>query len=375
MKTDLQTSFDVSYLQQQTREDQYIASLDPLQADESIQLLPVYNQTKDTIAMVLLLVDLLPSISTARTYDFYQAAAAMRDLGMLLGSMKRHGIEPVNVIPDLEDKLNLLGAITQLPPRDTLLHYTIWNPTCARRRMYTATSDEIHLIDSVLISMNPLQQAILHLKELHEIPLSSPLFAAKCEDALKNYEKMVDGIVHARKNVSTQYFSQELRFYFDPIILNEKTYLGPGAVEMPVFVFDHLLWGSDCQDKHYKEFKYTYLPYVQSSMREVFTAFEGKSSLLTQVCNSLDADCSYSERTIRSAKALLLIGTRIKSFRMPHKKMADEAYKHQGEGKREKGSGGYTPEILSHILDLTLTQFYKLENSMHSYQVRHNYLR
>jgi hypothetical protein len=183
---------------------------------------------------------------------------------------------------------------------------------------------------------------------------------------------MVDGIVHAKKNVSTQYFSQELRLYFDPIILNDKIYLGPGAVEMPVFVFDHLLWGSDCPDKHYHEFKYTYLPYIQSSMREVFNVFEGKSSLITQVCRSLDADFNYSESMIRSAKALLLIGTRIKSFRMPHKKMADEAYSHQGEEKREKGSGGYSTEILSHIIHLTVSHFNKLENSIHSYQIRHN---
>lgn len=349
----------------QNREDAYIAGLDPLSADASMQLLPTLNEQRDTVALVLMLVDLLPYMSVARGFDAFQANAAMRDLGMLLGSLKRHGVEPVNVIPDLEDKLNLLSSITSLPPRDTLLHYTVWNPQSWRLRTYTGSEDERQLIRSVQLSMSPLISAIYYLQELHFIAIDSQEFSFKCEQVIEQYSGMVTGIVHAKRKVSPSVFATELRFYFDPIILNERVYLGPGAVEMPVFVFDHLLWGSDCLDATYKEFKNTYVPYVEAHIRQIYEDFTDLESLVTKVVNAIGKrDYTSRHHMHQSVKSLIRLFNVLKSFRMPHKKLAEEAYTENEGKKREKGSGGYEPQILSHLLKLTTFHLSKLEESI-----------
>ncbi|MBC8111522.1 MAG: DUF1864 family protein [Verrucomicrobia bacterium] len=365
LTSDKHTSSSLRYHLPETthREDDFIAGLDPLQADDQLKRVPQFNNERNTVALVLLLVDILPSVTYLSTFDAYQANAAMRDIGLLLGSLKRHGVEPVNVIPQLEEKLNMIAQKTNLPPRDTLLHYTIWNPDGLRRRSYTGTDDELYLIDSVKIGMNPLVRGIYSLRNLHHTPLQSTEFKTTCETTATHFESMIAGIVLARKKVSPAYFANELRLYFDPITLNEKIYLGPGAVEMPMFVYDHLLWSSDCQDREYITFKETYLPYVHSQMRGIYREFENKPSLLTQVCYTLETLKTANEKVDDdNLKALMKLCILLKSFRMPHKKIAEESYKQSEE--RTKGSGGYSTDILSHILMLTTNKVSLLEEGI-----------
>lgn len=362
-----------------SQENESIASLDPLRADKLIKQLPLLNANKDTIELVLLLVDIMPSLSEAQTFDSYQANAAMRDIGFLLGSLKRHRVEPVNVIPELEDKLNLLAEITQLPPRDTLLHYTVWNPTDHRRRTYTGTQDEHHLIDSVVVAMNPLVRSIALLEQLHHTPLYSPDFTCICQEIYVLFEKVIEGIVLARRKVSPSYFATELRFYFDPITLNEREYLGPGAVEMPMFVFDHLLWSSNCTDAEYCTFKETYVPYVHPHMQSIYRRYEYSESLVHRACQEVAAQPEFQPAVLHSLKALASCCRLLKSFRMPHKKIAEEAYAHTKQPQptestaahqRSHGSGGYSTDILSHILKLTNEKIDELEMCILAYQAQ-----
>lgn len=358
-----------------SQENEHISSLDPLKADTLIRKLPFLNLQRDTIELVLLLVDIMPSMSEISTFDKFQANAAIRDIGFLLGSLKRHQVEPVNVIPELEDKMNLLGQKTDLPPRDTLLHYTIWNPTDHRRRTYTGTQDEQFLINSVVVAMEPLVQSILLLKKLHLTSLHSPDFKQICHEVQILFEKVIEGIVLARRNVSPAYFANELRFYFDPIILNGQQYLGPGAVEMPMFVFDHLLWSSDCTEDEYRIFKETYLPYIHGDMRKIYYEFENMSSLVSKACRIADGKTEFHPTILDSLKALASCCRLLKSFRMPHKKIAEEAYAHtkkkcpvahttEETNQRSHGSGGYSTDILSYILNLTNQKIDMLETSI-----------
>ncbi len=363
-----------------SKEDEYIAVLDPLQADKWMRQVPLFNQTQDIIELVLLMVDLMPSMEQASGFDSYQANAAMRDIGFFLGSLKRHHVEPVNVIPQLEEKLNLLASKTNLPPRDTLLHYTVWNPIGLRRRTYTGTQDEKHLIESVVIAMDPLVQSIYLLQQLHQTSLQSAEFSAICKKIYVLFEKVIEGIVLARRQVSPAYFANELRFYFDPITLNEREYLGPGAVEMPMFVFDHLLWSSDCLDAEYQVFKETYVPYIHPNIRLVYRQFSNTDSLVTKACQ-LATSSGFHPIVVDSLKALASCCRLLKSFRMPHKKVAEEAYAHTKQPKlveqeaapsqqRSHGSGGYSTDILSHILSLTNDKISLLDSCLVAYQSR-----
>ncbi|MFW8188674.1 monodechloroaminopyrrolnitrin synthase PrnB family protein, partial [Klebsiella pneumoniae] len=80
--------------------------------------------------------------------------------------------------------------------------------------------------------------------------------------------------------ISPQVFYDELRPFYEPIRVWGQNYLGPGAVEMPLFVLDHVLWGSQSDHPAYQEFKETYLPYVLPAYRAVYARFAGKPSLV-----------------------------------------------------------------------------------------------
>lgn len=358
--------------EEQKKVDQYICCLDPLQSDERLKAVPSLNKKKDTIALVLMLVDMLPSVKEAADMDFYEACAAMRDIGIMLGSLKRHGVEPVHVIPELEVKLNILAETTDLPPRDTLIHYVRWNPEGKRQRTYTGTEDERQLIKSVSIAIHPLHEAIRSLNDLYHIPLSSKDFIPTCERVITYFDGMVQGMVNARRNVSPKYFADELRLYFDPIELNDREYLGPGAVEMPVFVFDHILWNCDLDAAEYNEFKQAYVAYNQSDMRDLYYIYQHLPSLLNKCIDTLDREDNYSAISLQGAKRLVKIFNLQKSFRAPHKKIADEAYEHAAKVEyRDKGSGGYNPSILQYILVHNLQALDRLKKTIEMYEYRH----
>lgn len=375
------SDYAVSDLKSTTNENEWIASLDPLGADDVMALVPRMNVDKDVKGLASLAALIMPTEADLRALGYHEANAATRDIGILLGSLKRHGIEPHTAVDGLSDKMLLLAAKTFLPPRDTLLHYTIWNPAGGRRRTYTGTSDEMHLIDSVVMAMDPLVAAIRLLGDLHHTSLHAEVFKELCEKVTNCFQKVVDGIVLARRKLCLSYFSSELRLYFDPITLDGREYLGPGAVEMPMFVFDHLLWSSDCEDPEYAVFKNTYLPYVHPEMRWIYLEFDAKDSLLGKCLkNIVEEGMVFDPVVCESLRALRLCFQQLKSFRMPHRKVAEEAYEHvNGQGHapeashneyRHKGSGGYSPGILSHIVGLTNTKIAKLDECIALYQLR-----
>lgn len=348
----------------------YVSTLDPLGIDHAIKELPTLNQNKDVEGIVALLRRYLPTPDLVNYFDFPEMLACMRDIGLFLGSLKRHGVEPVEKIPELEPILGILGDKTNMPPRDTLFHYTIWNPSGDRLRTYTGTPDEIALIQSVQIAMRPLIESIYHLEEMHE---SNPLdaqFAEIAQAASEAFTGVISGIVQAKRYVSPQYFAQELRLYYDPIIWKGASYYGPGAVEMPMFLFDHLLWSSEVTDATYVEFKKAYLAFNQPFVRVMYDQFDAKPSLLQKVIKALnetkeDRNSDVYRCAKSSAKVLLGLCNMLKSFRMPHKKIAEESYKSQHhEAQRSQGSGGYSIDILSHVLALNNASIDALEEAM-----------
>jgi monodechloroaminopyrrolnitrin synthase len=340
-----------------------IVSLDPLKFDDRISLLHKLNREADTTAIIQLLYDMLPLPDALDQYSYEESIATMRDLGIFVGILKKHGIEPVEVVPELEFVLLVLMVKTALPPRDTLIHYTLCNPVGSRMRTYTGLPDERSLIESVKMAMPDLWKAIVQLEELHCADLSGPEFVSTCFSLRDKMNAMVKGVVHAKRNVNPAVFANELRFYYDPIKVDyNKDYIGPGAVEMPMFVFDHLLWSSDCDDHTYTAFKEGYLSYNLSFVREIYWNFKGRKSLVTRVLENLDND--PTPENYLAANAVLELSTVLKSFRMPHKKLAEDAYAHDKEHNRQHGSGGYSTDILSHIIHLQSEKIEDLKTSI-----------
>lgn len=354
-------------LRKQWKEDQYIRMLDPLQADHKLKQLPAYNQEGNVAAIKELAYQLLPDRETACSFTYPQAAAAMRDMGIVMGSLKRHEQEPVECLPGLEAILMILAEKTSMPPRDTLVHYTSWNPEGDRRRTHTGSSDEQALIESINLAILPLSEAILLLQDLLKLSFSDPEFVSNCNRISDLFQGMISGIVHARKNVSTSFFTKELRLYFDAVQIGGKSYVGPGGGEMPMFVFDHLLWSSLVNEAEYVKFKEKMLPYILPILQKVYVDQEGKPSLLDRF-NYWSKNQSFkinnSQEIIKAVNKLCRL---LKSFRMPHISLAKEAFA-KGKHIRSHGSGGYTPDTLSLIIELMLNRFEKKDRAVEEFE-------
>ena len=346
-----------------------VVGLDPLGFDDKLGLLHLMNKRNDTREIIQLLYRSLPNPDILDSFSYEESLAAMRDLGIFIGTLKKHGIEPVEVVPELEYVLLVLMVKTDLPPRDTLLHYTTWNPSDTRIRTYTGLTDEISLIESVRKAIPGLMRSIAQLEMLHERPLHGHEFGVICKDVKEMMEGMVEGIVHAKRCVSPAVFANELRFYYDPIKVDyNKDYIGPGAVEMPMFVFDHLLWSSDCEDEAYSSFKEGYLPYNMSFIRDIYWRFDRTPSLLTRVEQNLRDE--RSDEHFRAALSVLELCSVLKRFRMPHKKVAEAAYSQGEEQYHDKGSGGYSTNILLHIIALQNERIKALQDVVGKVQVK-----
>ncbi|MEM7713741.1 MAG: monodechloroaminopyrrolnitrin synthase PrnB family protein [Cyanobacteria bacterium P01_A01_bin.68] len=337
-----------------SEENIYISSLDPLKLDRKLNELPELNYIHETKEIISIMQYAVENMKYLGTLNFYESIAAIRDLGMFAGSLKKNNLEPVKVIPSLESVLIQLGEITNMVPRDTLIHYSIWNPNGKRQRRYTNYPDEVKLIQSARIAMPKLEKAVYNLISLHNIPIISPDFVTICKECANNLTGMVEAIVFIIKNVSRKVFAEKLRPYFDEIMIKGNKYLGPGAVEMPLFIFDHLLWSAECKDESYLKFKENFLPYTLPSFRKIYAEFENSPSLLMILSKQLDY-ISYQENTkiLEGINAVNELFKILIKFRKPHMKVVEQAYIHTENNLREQGSGGYKSDMLNYLADMT----------------------
>ncbi len=335
------------------RAHQRVAAIDPLPQSRLLREVPVLNRRADVAGLVALTRRLLgeqPRFSEG--WGFAEATAAMRDVGILLGSIRRHGEEPVEWMPQLEPWLLRIGRMTDLPPRDTLLHYTIWNPDHALRT-YTDLAEEAHLIQAVKIAFPSLERAIVRLAALFDLRIDSPSFARTGEEILDLIAKVRDAAVYTYRHVDRQVFVTAIRPYFEPITVAGRSHLGPGAVAMPLFVFEHLLWSARVDDAAYVGFKRDYLPVTLPYLRVLYDKHLREGALLDHLEPQLDDERIARDPQTRASVAVLhRIFRLINGFRAVHLRMAQQAYE-RGHSAFERGSGGYAPDILVHIQNLS----------------------
>ena len=87
------------------QENAMIAELDPIKSDADIVQLPYMNCARDIKSIISRLQRLIPTEWQIEDFNIHEARAVVRDLGMFAGSIKKYGIEPVEVIPQLETVL------------------------------------------------------------------------------------------------------------------------------------------------------------------------------------------------------------------------------------------------------------------------------
>lgn len=361
-------SMDILEFHSYFQENGIIAELDPLKSDEDLIQLPYMNCAGDVKSIISTLQRLIPTEEQIEEFSIHEALAVVRDLGMFAGSIKKYGIEPVEVIPELETVLIKLGTKTDMVPRDTLIHYTVWNPDGERQRRHTLDVDETKIIESSQIAIPKLEMAIYKLLELHEIPLEFPEFIKECQICASYLNGMVEAIVYTIKNVSRKVFAENLRPFFDSFTIQGKEYLGPGAVEMPLLIFDHFLWSSECRDVAYLYFKQSFIPYFLPNFRKLYIDGVLSTSLLSKLIDKLNHASSFDENLVASAAELMKLFKILIKFRKPHIKVVDQAYTQAENRQRETGSGGYEYSTLIHLTELTENAIAKLQNAIEKHE-------
>ena len=331
-----------------------IQSLDPLGADAIFAHLPTYNTMRNVQGLIDVTRSVLPTLETVAHFDQEEAHAAMRDLGMLMSAIKRHGCEPCRAIPALESVMMLLGEKLKTVPRDTVVDYSLWNPDEPRRRRYTSTADETALIESVQLALHHLYLAIDAMEKVLTVELLSPEFVTYCTELNSHLEFMVVAIVRTIKQVSPQTFAHQLRVFWEPVEIGGVKYDGAGAAQLPLCIIDHFVWASDRADSLYKSYSAHTLQYVACELRQLYEAHATRPSFTTQLGAALAHRVSFTPLQKEALLSVSQILATLIKFRQPHKKLASVTYEERYKiDPTVVGSSGHRPEILPHIVDLT----------------------
>ncbi len=340
-----------------------IAPLDPLAADDKIAALPDWNEAGDVGAISAALRALAPTPESAGALGLFEACAAMRDIGMLLSSLKRHGIEPTEAVPEITPALLALGKTCAMVPRDTVYHYGSWNPTGPRQRRFTRDANEEALIHCVRAAAPGVEAAIAALVEAGEGALGTLEFTERCRHAARSVMSMVDSINFARRQVDVRFFAQVLRPYFEAIVIEGETYMGPAAAHLPLSVVDHLTWGSDCRDPVYRTFQEDAAKYTVLAWREVCQDTEHRPSLVTRVIEQLNTATTPDPTLFEASAAVYAILRVLLAFRGRHKVLADKAYDPRVR-VYPVGSGGYSVDAVARILEVTRERAGELKDAV-----------
>lgn len=341
------------------------ADLDPLDVDGVLPSMWRMNAGADANALVGLLRDLVPVRDFIAGLSLPGCVAAMRDLGLLLGSIKRCGVEPVHAVPELETPLRKLGARTGMVPRDTVFHYVGWNPTGARERMYTGNHMERLLISSVRVALPRLIHAVEQCGRLDTLDPDDPKFTAAANELATLIGSLKDSIEVVIGNVSPEFFAQTMRPYFEAVRIGEAEYLGPAAAHVPLYLVDLALWASERDSEPYREFWRESARYGLPEWQPLYRRWLKNPPLVTRVASALAlaGDRQASPYLYASAEALCRALRALVVFRGKHLRVAGEAYT-EDIRRYPLGSGGGSLQLLKEIAILTRDNVSSLRSSL-----------
>jgi len=326
-----------------------IAVLDPLRADALLAELPLMNACADVPALTRALADLLPSNDFLAQLSVDECVAAMRDIGMFLGSLRRHDVEPVDVMDGLEPVLIELGRRTDMVPRDTVYHYIYWNPVGPRRRLYTGDVEESMLIDSPRITLGPLADAVALCHELSEVDIEElPCLLSALAIHVRSFGESMRML---KGRVTPEYFARHARPYYQAVRVGGKSYLGPGASHVPLFLVDIAVWAADHGVPDHTRFQRHALPYLVPEWRPLPDRWSARPSLVTRLAAAL-RESEPGSAAEKAAAACADVLRALVEFRGKHVVFARKAYD-PGTGLYPRGSGGGTLDLLGTILNLT----------------------
>lgn len=297
------------------------------------------NEAKDSNSLVNLTRSATQIASTLGVENPVAVHAVSRDLGILLGSIARIDINPLEIVPGLESVLQRIRDYRGMSPYHTVFDYALWNPSDERRRAFTSTKQERVFIEQVNLGLLSLFKVNTILKN---VDLESFDAASQIEQAVIEFQPMIRAIPEVMRRVGAKFFAETMRPFFNPIILDGVMYEGPGGAQMPIILTDQIIWAGQEIPAFYADFVKRNLVYLPVALKEKIES-NLQIPFVEQIAN-LD---SKDPRRLAVNKFL----TALISFRKPHEKLARDSFGHRQE--EAVGSGGYTPDLLSELINLT----------------------
>lgn len=347
MQREIETRLNTEVLSRQIQE------LDPLNADHfMVNVLPVLNNSGNVNEIVVATVNIIPTQDKVEVMNYNKLQASIRDLGIIGSSVQRHGVD-ISEVPNLENAMCEIGKRLNETPRETVFHYGPWNPSGQRQRTFTGSEEEKIFIGSFREGMSGLDESINNLLSLQDKSTDDLNFGHVIDVAKSGFQKMVNAMVEVRRKITPDFFSFEMRPYFPVLKIYGKEYQAPGGAQMPVLLVDRILWGSDQKDEKYQNYYHDAIQYLPKVYRDVAEKIGGES-IVTKVLNSQP---NIGLPSVRQSLSSIL--TSLLMFRHPHLKTAKENFERRSDGS--KGSGGYTPDILEKLIELTADSKKKVE--------------
>ncbi len=335
---------------------QQAQAADPFGADACLRHdLPRLNAAEACTDLLHILQGFVASGPQVAALSSAAAWAALRDLGFVMGPVKRWGVQPTEAVPALGHYLLALAERADcLHPRDDVFTLTVANPTGERMRTYTNVPSERAFIEAVGLSMVTMDRTIVEICTMLQHPLHSPHFAVHAQQAAATFQRVIDALLSVRTKVDPDWFANIFTRNLESIQIDGKSYHGPSADQTQMLVIDWLLYGQSYPG--YMRFFNSLAQHLRPQHREIMAHHDsiyGASLLEVVRSQYVQAMTIDDAQTTESVESIILLLKRIRTFRYPHRKIAVDSFAMRDEN-RQIGSGGLTPDSdLRKLIDWT----------------------
>lgn len=330
-----------------------VARRDPLSADAVLANVPSMNANADVRGLATAFRELLCRAREVELPDIADRLAAMRDVGMLMSSLRRHGVEPLDPVPEAAGVLLAWGHSAGMVPRDTVLHYGVWNPRGRRQRMFLGEHEENVVLDAVRVSTLLISEITPTLAGLAELRPDDTAFGEllhAAADQLETLPQLMSGLY--RTVDPLEFYAARLRPFMADVVVADRSYYGPAAVHAPLYLIDRLVWSSDHGGAGMTYFQDDLLNYGLPRWRRMFDRTTDAPSLVTRLVQEFDRpDSPPSTKAAYAMDGVIRILDGLVTFRTKHGILVRAAY---SDGARYgMGIAGVSPAVLDHVLALT----------------------
>lgn len=307
---------------------------------------------------ILALMNKLEIVTQFDPSNKIEGLSFLRDVGMIMAAIRRLDS---SFSPSFEISKKLLYVSEKYgePPRDSVFSYGPRNGE-QNRRMFLGSEEEKIFIESFELGMKGLDVCLMNLALCFETNDSKKI-SELLTKAIEGLGSMIKGIVNVRRTITPEYFTDNMRPFFDPILIGNEKWSAPGGAQMPILIVDTILWATESDDvyKIYQKENYRYIP---ESYMQISSILKKNKPLDEYILGLNNTNGNNTENIKNALQILRNFINRLSAFRTPHLRVAEANFSLRGTNA--VGSGGYTPDILKMILQKTKDYSNKIETQV-----------